>query len=145
MTITGRKATLLVGALIASVCLNIAAGATWGARVAKGHPDRSHEFGVGRLIKSAPDEAQPTLHARFEEHRPELTDRILAVRAARRVVSMLLRNGPADAAALDAAFAELRRRSDDVQTLVHTALIEAAIDMPPDVRARWSESWGGRR
>jgi len=145
MTITGRKAVLLVGALIASVCLNIAAAATWGARLAQGHPNRSHEFGVGRLIKSAPDEAQPALHARFEEYRPELGERIRAVREARRAVSMLLRDDPADPAALDAAFADLRRKSDDVQSLVHAALIEAATDMPPEVRARWAESWGGRR
>ena len=43
------------------------------------------------------------------------------------------------------AFAELRQRYGDVALLVHTTLIDAALEMRPELRAEWAEEWGNGR
>lgn len=152
MTITGRKATLLVGAFILSACLNVFAAAAWGTHAfqeRRGHPG----FGIGRLVRTAPEEARQVIHDRFEAARPEISRRVDAVREARADIGRVLRDPAvdpavdpaADRAALEAAFAELRRRGEAVEVLVHGTLIDALGEMPGEARTRWAEAWSRRR
>ena len=142
MTITGRKATALVAALILSASLNVFAAAAWGTHELWAEPRRS---GFGRLVRSAPAEAQETVEARFEAIKPDMQERIAAVRAARADIARLMRDPDTDPAALDAAFAELRARRDSIEILVHRTLVEAMAEMPPEIRGRWAEEWSRRR
>lgn len=145
MTITGRKATLLVGALILSACLNVFAAAAWGTHAFRQDRHGSPGFGIGRLVRSAPEEARETIQARFDAARPEISRRVDAVREARADVGRVLSDPAAGRAELEAAFAELRRRGEEVEVLVHGTLLDALGEMPGETRSRWAEAWDRRR
>lgn len=145
MTVTGRKATLLVGALIVSVCLNLFGIAAWATHELKHGSHRSSGYGIGRLVHSAPEEARETIKAQFEAAKPEIRERVKAVRKARADIARLMSDPNVDSAALETAFADLRRHVGEVEVLVHHTLIEAIVKIPADVRSRWAEDWRKRR
>lgn len=142
MILSGRKAALLVGALILSVCINMLAaglilGKGWGTPRSK----RGGEHAVERLLETLPEQTRAAARSRFEAHRPELRDRLSAVREARKNVAALLGRPEVSREQLDAALAELRSRSADAQQVVHQAMVEAAADMPPEARRQWQPRW----
>jgi len=123
----------LLGALVASLALNIAVGAfllprAWlprpgGEPVGQAAPHARH---WERLIERLPGEAgglvrQEMLHSR------EAIDRARdAMGRAREAARAALLANPYDAAAHAAALAELRRRGDAAQALLHASVVATA-------------------
>ncbi len=72
-----------------------------------------------------------------------------ALRSARRAAREQLEREPFEAAALDAALADLRRQSDALQRIVHEQMTERAATMTPaqrrDLARRYFRRRGGRR
>lgn len=141
MTITGRKATLLVGALIVSACLNVFAAAAWGTHAFRHEPRRHPGFGIGNLVRTAPEEARRTVHDHFEAAKPEISRRVDAVREARANIGRVLSDPAAGRAELEAAFAEMRSRGEEVESFVHGTLIDALDGMPAETRSLWAQEW----
>lgn len=145
MTITGRKASILVGALIVSVCLNVFAAAGWATHEFKDRGRRSGGYGIARLIQSAPEPARGIVEAEFQAAKPAILERVRSVREARADIARLVRDPDADDAALQAAFSELRRRGGEVEILVHETLLKTLGRMPQDARSQWAGAWENRR
>jgi uncharacterized membrane protein len=130
---------LLLVSLLANLFLGgVLAGHRWfGPGAGTGGP----EAVVARFMRSVPDEARPLVRARFLERRQELVRRVMAVRDARRAVADQLGRPDLDRAELERRFETLRTRTQAAQQLVHATLAEVMRELPPEVRARWSERW----
>jgi len=161
MMIVGPRATLLVGALVLSVCLNALAvgilagdwfardmasetGPSWEGR-RDGGPRHPVGFGIDFYLHAAPAEARPYLREGMEALKDELRARLRAVGDARREMSAALKTEPYDPARFDAALAALRQRSSEVQAVTHAGLSAAAARMPQDVRVTYADSMLRRR
>ena len=144
MTITGRKAPLLVGVLILSLSLNVFGAAVWASHKFR---DRSgpYGFGIGRLVRSAPEPAQEIIRQRFDDARPQIAAGFEGMREARGAIATAMHDPATSPEALAQAFAEMRRRADAVELLVHETLLDALATMPPDLRTRWAGEWAERR
>lgn len=145
MTVSGRKAAILVGALIASLCLNLFVAAAWTVREARGSAHRPAGHGIERLIRTAPPDVRAAIKPRFDAARPVIRDRIGEAIAARRELAALMRAPEVDPAALNEGFAKLRQKGDAVETLVQETLVEALAAMPAETRTRWADAWERRR
>lgn len=154
MTLTGRTALLVVGGLVVSVCLNAFAlgilGGRWfrdhdswmprlagGEERPRGGPPLA--FGLERFLDDAPPEARPVLREALGERRREVGERLRGVGEARRALVAAVRAEPFDRARLDAALADLRQRSTEVQASVHVGVADAVSRMPLPVREVWAE------
>ncbi|WP_142850119.1 periplasmic heavy metal sensor [Telmatospirillum sp. J64-1] len=145
MIVSGRMARLLLGALILSVCLNLFAAAAFGGRFLA-QPERGKgQGGIERMVHSAPEAARPLFAAKLEENQEELTERSRAMAEARREVARLLRSEGMDAAAYEAAFAQLRERMNNMHSLIDSILIETLAEVSPEIRAEWAQRWERRR
>ena len=71
-----------------------------------------------------------------ESHADELMQLNRAIREQRKVVAQLLKADNYDQKAVDDAFAELRKRIDNLQATLQMALSEAVGKLPPDARKR---------
>ena len=125
--------------LIASLTLNLfLVGLIAGDRLSPPPPPESIPGTVfadlRRMSEALPPETRGEIRDRFEVHRPELIRGLMAMRAARHDVRDVLQREPYDPDALRAAFDTLRERTDAVQAIVHTALIEVAGQLDPDER-----------
>jgi uncharacterized membrane protein len=147
MTLSGRRAVLVLAVLVVSLCVNVfaaglLAGRWWGGRDGhdgpRGRPAASLD--VERLTERAPPEARPHLREAFRERRPEAGERMRALGAARREAAAAVRAEPFDPARLDAALSEVRDRTSEVQAVLHRGLGEALARMPPDVRRFYGEA-----
>lgn len=143
MIVSGRTAKVLLGALVLSVCVNLFAAAAVGGRMMG--PPKDRPRGVERLLLSAPEAARPAFSATLERHRDVLDARAEAVAEARRTVARTLRDDTADAAALDAAFAELRAAMGSMYGLIDALMVETLAEVPPETRAAWAQRWERRR
>jgi uncharacterized membrane protein len=103
------------------------------------------EAGVQRLSGRLAPPAGDIVRNAFATHRDELTARNTALRAARGQVLATLHAEPFDPAALRAALAELRARTDEAQAMVHGILADAATELPAEARGRWNPLGGPRR
>jgi Spy/CpxP family protein refolding chaperone len=136
MTFTGRTGTVLLTALIVSVCVNLLlAGVMIGGRW----------HGPGPWWKDVPEEARPIMKQAFEAHKAEFDARRDAVRQARQKVADILKADPIDQAALDQALAELLQQSQSIQQLGNTMMVEVAKQLSPELRAQMADSWAKER
>lgn len=136
MTFTGRKGTALLAALIVSACVNLLlAGIMIGGRW----------HGPGPWWKDIPEEARPVMKQAFESNKAEFDARRDAVRQARQKVADILKADPIDQAALDQALAELSQRSQSIQELGNSMMIEVAKQLPPELRAQMADRWAQDR
>lgn len=87
-----------------------------------------------RMSEALPPETRSEIRDHFEAHRPDMIRGLMAMRAARHDVRDVLQREPYDPEALRAAFDTLRDRTNAVQAIVHTALIEVAGQLDPDER-----------
>jgi uncharacterized membrane protein len=107
--------------------------------------DRPGDMVIQRMIEALPPDNRPTLETAVAGHRARLTEVGRAVREARMKVRDAMVAEPFDRTKLDAAFAELRARSQELQTAVHTAVADAAAKLPPDARQKLAEGNRPRR
>ncbi len=141
MILAGRRATALVGALLASLALNLfVAGMLLGRDLHEQEPEQGGDRSRHGLAALVPPGAREVVGQRLDEHRAEFEARIDSLRTARRQAFALLRADPFDAAAARAALATLRERTLATQELVHELLIETAQRTPAEVRAGWRRS-----
>lgn len=96
-----------------------------------------------QMMAAIPQEYRPAMRQAFELRRREIAAATLGIREARQRTREALRAETFDRARLDAAFAQLRARNDSLAAVLHGAAIEAATQMPVDVRRDLAE-WGTR-
>lgn len=136
MTFTGRTGTVLLTALIVSLCVNLLlAGAMVGGRWHR----------PGPWWKEVPEEARPVMKQAFEAHKAEFDARRDAVRQARQKVADILKAEPIDQAALDQALADLSQQSQSIQQLGNTMMVEVAKQLSPELRAQMADRWAQDR
>lgn len=136
MTFTGRKGTALLVALIVSLCVNLLlAGVMIGGRWHMGGP----------WWREVPDEARSVMKQAFEAHKPEFDANREAVRQARQKVADILKADPIDQAALDQALADLSQKSQAIQQLGNTMMVEVAKQLSPELRAQMADRWAEDR
>jgi uncharacterized membrane protein len=145
MTLSGRRAVLVLAVLVASLCVNVFAAGMLAGRWYGGRDDGPRDRaaaagGVERFLDRAPPEARPHLRAAFRERRPEAAERLRALGAARREAAAAARAEPFDRARMDAAFAEVRARTAELQAVLQGGLGDAMAGMPPDVRRAYGEA-----
>lgn len=160
VTFTPRAAKWLLAGLIVSLGLNLFLGSMiFGRHFHRPHGEMFAERAVPaadrplrriaqRMFASIPDDQRPILESAFAEQRPKLAAASQASRDAREKVRLALQAEPFDPAALDRAFAELRARTDDVQSVMHITIAGAAAKMSGEGRkhlAAWNPEFERRR
>jgi len=140
MTLSGRRAVLVLAVLVASLCLNVFAAGMLAGRWYGGRDDGPRDRAAERFMERAPPEARPHLRAAFRERRPEAAERLRALGAARREAAAAARAEPFDRARLDAAFADVRARTAELQAVLQGGLGDAMARMPPEVRRAYGEA-----
>ena len=136
MTFTGRSGTALLAALIVSLCVNLLlAGIIIGGRWH--HP--------APWWREIPEQARPVMKQVFESHKAEFRTRLDAVRQARETVAGLVKADPIDQAKLDQALADLAQQSQAMQQFGDNIMVEAAKQLPPDVRQQMVDRWAQGR
>jgi Spy/CpxP family protein refolding chaperone len=139
MTLTGRTGTVVVGALIVSLCVNLLLGGMMlGGRWHDGprHP---------RLLTSVPEEARPMVKEVFESHKAEFDTHRDAIRQARMKVADLLKADSIDQAQLDQALTELSQQSQAMRQFGLQVMVEIAQKLPPDLRREMADQWAKDR
>jgi uncharacterized membrane protein len=108
-------------------------------------PDRPGERVIGRMAAALPSENRAAFEAAMEQHRQPLAEAGRGVRDARTKVRDAMAAEPFDRARLESSFAELRARSQQLQTAVHGAVADAAAKLPPEARAKLAQFNRSRR
>ncbi len=142
MTLTGRKGTIVVIALIVSVCLNLAA-----AGLAIGHRwhDGPGRGGMWGPMRGVPEAARPLVKEVFEANRPEFDARRASVDEARQRIAAILQADTIDHAALNAAITDMQARMGEMFQVGQKVMIDVAQKLPPDVRKEWAKKWAEER
>ena len=131
MTLSGRRAKLVIGALCVSLVLNLAAAGFIGARAVKGF---AIDSGASGLLRDYPPELVSAFKSALREDRGVLVTRLGDLRAARRAQHELLTAPSFDRAAFEAAQTEVRAKTDALIQLLQSALADSAATLPDDVR-----------
>ena len=99
---------------------------------------------IQRMAQNLPPEERAKFEAAVAAHRPALSAAASRVREVRLRVHDAIAVEPFDRAALETAFEQLRRRNEELQKAIQTALADAVAGLPPDARKALAE-WRGRR
>ncbi len=149
MTLSGRTGTVVVVALVVSVCLNVFIAGLVIGRVSGGRgaaPDQpTNAGGLERFMATVPAEARPVIRRAMVENRRDLQGLVAAVREARRAAAAAVAREPFDPVAFQTAMATVRERSDALQAEVHAIIAEALDDLSPELRSEMAERWGARQ
>lgn len=89
-----------------------------------------------RLLSPLDDADRKIVLDAVESHADELMQLNRSIREQRKVIAQLLKADHYDQKAVDGAFAELRKRIDNLQTTLQLALSDAVGKLPPDARKR---------
>lgn len=135
---------LLVAGAVAGHFLSPRHHHTWrGAEMMRGEMgrmmERPGERVISRMAAALPPQNRDAFEAVMAEHRTQLADAGRGVRDARVKVREAMATEPLDRAKLEAAFAELRARSQQLQAAVHAAVSDAAAKLPREARERLAE------
>lgn len=147
--VTGTRTSWLTILLVVSVGLNLFLGGLFAGHWYAGRPGMVVAPGgsaetpgrglLQRMIASLPAEERPAFEAVVAKRRPQVTQAVGEVRAARQTVREALLREPLDRPALDTAFAELRRRNDALQATIQATIAEAAAGLSPAARRRLAD------
>jgi hypothetical protein len=139
LTLRGPLAVVLMIALVVSVAVNLSiAGFAFGRFAGPRPPgpngdiDRLVQFG----IRAFPPEIQKSILDAARDRRPEIKDKLDVVQDARRHMFDAMRADPFDPATLDAAYAEMRKGTSDLQQVGQEIMTDAVAKAPPEVRAQ---------
>ncbi|HUN51932.1 MAG TPA: periplasmic heavy metal sensor [Candidatus Sulfotelmatobacter sp.] len=105
------------------------------------HPpwhERGGPLTIEHITGALPPEVRDAVRASLRDRRPQIAERMAAVRQARADVRAAIEAEPFDAQRLQTAFATLRDRSQAVQEDVAAAVVEAISKLPPDARRELS-------
>jgi uncharacterized membrane protein len=132
-----RRSSLVLGVLAVSLLINLFIAGFVLTRWVFWEP----EPWLGRIFAIAavghpPPAIREKMDAELRADDSSIRSAIDAVRQARREVRMAMRAEPFDAAALDKAYADLRARSTDLQTMIHGATARAIAASPAEERAK---------
>lgn len=137
-----RSTLLLTGALVLSVSINLGVAGLWAGHWLRGEP----EGPVDRVLGAVP----PPIHERIREamrsspRKPEVRERMEAIRSARRAVNDALRARPFNVTAAEQAFATLRQETSRAQEKFHQSLIETMAQAQADGTLPPPPTKGGR-
>ena len=137
--------------LFASLALNLFLGGVMvGGVLAPRQDAAAGPGGFGGLIANMrqvaaelPPDQQAALHEAMGRHRSEIRQDLVALRDARQATLAALAAEPFDRQAVEAAFAELLRRSQAAQAAIQDAILDAAERLPADARQELVDA--GRR
>ena len=141
---------LLAIALFISVVLNLFVGGLFVGHLLHGEfwPWRSpyaKEFGpfagraLQRLVHSLDEADRKTVIDTMRAHGEELARLGKAMHDQREVIEQLIRQPAFDRKAVEAAFGEMRKRGDEMQTAMGAALLDAIEKLPPQARERLAQ------
>ena len=136
MTVRGPLAVVLLVALVLSVAINLTIAGFVFSRVLGPRPGGEIERIVAIGIRAFPPEIQQAIAERSKATREEMKARLDAVQNARRKMFDVMRADPFDPAALDAAYADVRAKTSDLQTAGQSIVTDAIAKAPADVRKR---------
>jgi uncharacterized membrane protein len=143
MTIGKRWAIAIFALLFLSLGANLVVAGFSAARFARPHgPPNFIERIVAIGIRAFPPAIQRTIEQDTREQREELRVLVEAVQDSRMRMFEAMRADPFDAAALDAAFAELRGRTTELQKAGQEIVGHAVAEAPADVRGKIRMSRG---
>lgn len=135
MTLQGKAVYAVLGAFVLSLCLNAFLVGVY-ASGRYHHGDRA-AFKPGGWMTFLPEPVRHAVRENLDVNRAEMQERIRAAREARRHVRDLLRSEDTTKEELNAALAEVRARTSDVQAFVQDKVAEAVLKLPPEVRKNW--------
>lgn len=137
MTIGRPWAIAILVLLFLSVASNLVIAGFALSRFAPPRPPRDNliERIVAIGIRAFPPALQDTIQEGVRAERDEIRIRLDAVQAARIQMFEAMRADPFDRAALDAAFADFRQRTEDLQEAGQAIVGAAVAGAPADVRA----------
>lgn len=142
MTLTGRKGTLVVVALVASVCLNLAlAGMMAGHRWHGDEPRGPAAW----LLRGVPDEARPAAEQIVAASEAQFTAKRALVTESRKRVAELLQADTVDRAQLEAALGDMQARLGEMFQLGQKLTADLAMQMTPEQRKQWAQKWAEDR
>jgi uncharacterized membrane protein len=141
---------LLAILLFVSLVLNLFLGGLVAGHVAHAEfwPWRStyaREFGpsaghaLERLVHSLDEADRKTVIDTMRAHGAELARLSKAMHDQRERIEQLIRAPELDRKAVEAAFSEMRKRVDEMQTAMGEALLDAIGKLPPQARQRLSQ------
>lgn len=138
MTFTGRTGTILLVALIVSLCVNLLlAGMMIGGRW--------HDGPRHRWMGNVPEQARPVMEQVFDAHRPEFDARRDAIRQARMKLADMLKADPVDQAQLEQAMDDYLQKSMAMRQFGMQVMVEIAQKLPPEVRREMADQWAKDR
>jgi hypothetical protein len=144
MTIRGPFAVTLLVAAFVSLAANLLIAGFTVARFSDMGPPGGDEIDriVSLGIHDFPPEIQRDILAEVRVNRGQIEDDINAIHGAERTMFEAMRADPFDRTSLDAAFADVRSTTSDVQTIGQNIVGRAIAGSPPAVRAQIRERHG---
>ena len=136
MNIRGRLAIGLIVVVFLSLAANLVVAGFVVARIAGPGPGSDIERIVAMGIRAFPPEIQQAIEQGSRAKHDELRTRIDAVQQARKRMFEAMRADPFDQAALEAAYADLRTQTNDLQQVGQEIVLDAIANASPDVRSR---------
>ncbi len=136
MTVARPWAIALLAVLFLSLAANLVIAGFVVSRFGPPRPMSMIERIVAIGIRAFPPPIQDAIEQGVRDRGPEMRERLDGVQDARMRMFDAMRADPFDAAALDAAFADLRARTTDVQEVGQEIVGQAVAAAPADVRAR---------
>jgi len=138
---------LLAIVLFISVVLNLFLGGITLGRMLHGdiwpwENPYVHEFGffagraVQKLVRDLDSSDRDIVVDALRAHRDQLLQLSAAMHDQRQKVEVLIRAPQFDRKATEEAFAEMRKRGDDMQAALGAAILDAIEKLPPDARQR---------
>lgn len=138
MTIRGCFALTLLVMLFVSLAANLMVAGFVVSRLAGLRPSNGDE--IDRIVslgtRDFPPEIQRDILDQVRARRGELEDDINAIHSAEQSMFEAMRADPLDRAALDAAFADMRSTTNDVQAIGQEIVANTIAGAAPEVRAR---------
>lgn len=136
LVIQGRWALALLVALVLSLAVNLfVAGLQFGHGLRPGPQPVRRD--MGEVLGIVPPAARQAVREALGDRRPELRQRLQALRAARQAAFASLAEPDFDPAAATRALARSRDEMVAAQAFVHGAPVDAASRVPPEARATW--------
>lgn len=142
MTLTGRKGTAVVIALVLSVCVNLLLAGMMAGQRWHGGPGRGM---FGGPLRDMPEAAQPLVKDALDANRADFDAKRAAVDQARQKVGALLQAETVDQAQLEAALGEMQGRMAEMFQLGQKVMVDVALKLPPDLRKDWAKKWTEER
>ena len=132
----GPLLIVLGAVLLLSLAANLVVAGFTFSRIAGPRPGGDIERIVAIGIRAFPPEIQKAISEGARAKRDEIRARFDDVRNARQRMFEAMRADPFDPAALEAAYSDVRAKTNELQAAGQEILAEAVAKAPPDVRKR---------